>query len=733
MNSLHSVPLLLLATAVCAQSPALPTSARPHVDGPRAAELQARFAGALPHVVHDDGATSTWSLGATWKAGFAADGFTYVPAFGAGAERNHPVHFRLARLTVAGEPLAFAPAALPQRHGDRVVFDRGGVRELYDLALERVEQSFVLDAAPAGDIALELEVTTDLLEDAARPGLQFGNALGAVHYGEAFLVVGHERRALATTFASGRLRIHVPAALRGDGPVVIDPILNTEIWDLAASGRDLDFPDISYDASHDQYCVVWERVWSRTDSDILCQSFDGDGEPVPGSLGVVDATSSPYRQPRIANVADGDTFLIVMEAFDPAQWGSHTQIVARMRSAGTHLLGGLFAVSEPASMATATTPDVGGDPSVPLAGRGFCVVWTQSVGTGSRIFYRSIRPDGVLASVLVLDTTPTPGQYSPQISHGNGNGQVPHPAWFVVWSEPAATGIDVVGKAIGVDGRSVQRVAIAQGTDDRYPFVSSPATDGARTEAWFLVTWERQNPSRSLAAVYSHRTRTATSTFDLTPHGCGAYWVRSESDGTRFVVATSMGTTAGTIGLSTLAWTGSSFAVHESQQFLTGLAAFPMLVANRNGGGRATEYGIAYTNETLVPSRIGIVRYRGHAPGNQITVRPYACGGLALGWTGAPLFGATMDFRVVGNGNDIPAIAVGFPANTPNVPCPPCQIGLRHDLPIVLHLPAPTLSFVIPGEPRLLGISLGVQGFAFGQGACLSGLRTTELLDLALR
>src|SRR5690606_5573456 len=169
-------------------------------------------------------------------------------------------------VTVAGSPLQLRPEPKVMRDGGRVTLDRGPVRESYDLALEAVEQTFAIDAA-AGDVAVELDVVTDLRASESPAGLAFGNHLGRVDFGAAHVVVDGAKRPITTEWSEGRIRMLVPAALRGAGPVVIDPLLRTTALTQVGS-RDSRQPDIAYDATNDVYMVVWEYAFSATDSDV---------------------------------------------------------------------------------------------------------------------------------------------------------------------------------------------------------------------------------------------------------------------------------------------------------------------------------------------------------------------------------------------------------------------------------------------------------------------------------
>ncbi len=148
-----------------------------------------------------------WAAGPSYKASFGADGFVYVPFFGSQAPQDYPVRFELAAVRVGATELPLADAE-PVRDGMRVTFDRGAVHERYDLGVEGVEQMFVIDSERAGAVDVVLKVTSELREDAMRAGIQFSNDLGHVGYGEASVVRGERKIAVATNWENGTIHIH---------------------------------------------------------------------------------------------------------------------------------------------------------------------------------------------------------------------------------------------------------------------------------------------------------------------------------------------------------------------------------------------------------------------------------------------------------------------------------------------------------------------------------------------
>src|SRR5688572_27796613 len=201
----HSPRSWLAAIALGAALPA---------QGPDSAPAPLAVASQPPATVLFDqpGDGRIWALGTTYKASFGADGFTYVPFLGSAAPRNYPVQFTLRAVRVGGHDLPLAADAAVSRTGARVTFDRGAVREIYELAPDQVEQVFTVDGGRAGGVEVELEITSDLVEDATRAGLQFGNELGRVEYGTAWLVQGARKTEIPSALSGRTLRLHVPAA-----------------------------------------------------------------------------------------------------------------------------------------------------------------------------------------------------------------------------------------------------------------------------------------------------------------------------------------------------------------------------------------------------------------------------------------------------------------------------------------------------------------------------------------
>ncbi|MBK8978881.1 MAG: hypothetical protein IPM29_23520 [Planctomycetes bacterium] len=673
-----------------------------------------------------------WAAGTTYKASFGRDGFTYVPYLGSDAPRDYPVRFVLRAVRVGGVALPLVPAE-PELAGTRVTFARGAVRERYDLRLDQVEQSFVVDSALAGDVEIDVQVISELAEDGTTPGLQFGNRLGCVHYGAAHVVEDAVLRPVETTFDGDSLTIRVTAALRTPAPLVVDPIIRTSAFTYSASG-DSAQPDIAYDASSDQYLVVWQHPFSATDIDVWSQFWNGDGTVVPSSLASIDFTTFSFSNPRVANLNASDRFLVVAQRHD----GVRSQIYGRLRLAGSAPHPIVFPISDPSVAGDCVNPDIGGDSG---NGNRFFVVWEREfiAGTDHDIHGRMVNADISLAPfTLFIEDTASTLHTLPHVSQSNGNGFTASPQWLVVWQfRFSPTDWDVYGAAVAPGGASgtitTRAVSIdASANNDLVPAVSSPATDLGGTVPAYMVTYERQAPFVAMARIVSPVFSTAfvnqITPVDLTQaFGLGGFWVRTESDGCRFAVLSGNGN----VTVSTFALGSGGLVLQEAPQVLPTVPFYPRIAAKRSGGGSHTDYGIAFVDTNWFPDRIAVSAYEGRTAGSGIVRRTMACQGLSIGVAGRPFLGEVLTFTLTNHGTDAAAFAFGDTAPATNLLCATCPFGVL--LNTMILVPGNALSLTIPCDVALAGFRASVQGLAFGSGPCVASLHTSDTLDLTVR
>jgi len=711
---------------------------KPHAAGPLAQSL----AQGLPSVCLGDavlygtgGDGRLWASGATYKASFGAEGFTYVPFLGPKAPRNHPVHFALASVRVGGRTVAFTPDSAPIRNGDRVEFDRGVVREVYDLTPHGVEQTFVVDGALPGDVEVELKVTTDLVEDASVPGLQFAGERGCVRYGAAYLVANDRKQAIGTTFRDGSIRLHVPAAQRSVGAVVIDPVISTG-YTATTSAYEFDRPDVSFDASTNRYLLVWEREFSATDMDVLAEMRDATGAYVPNSAVAIEIGSDYWSRPRVANLNAYNRFLVVAEKFvaaNPA--GQQYTIWGRTVDAQSVALGAPFEVSGSQS-GDKRDPDVGGDPNLATPTY-WTVVYTRELSsTDHDIHGRQVDAAGApRPNTLLLENSSATIFRNAEISHGNGDIGASAQRWAVVFNYRfSATDNDVYGLTLSWDG-IVEQTTTAIDTSSRshsWPSVSSLAHAFPGGPA-FGVTYEDDTNQQDLVAtVVDSALASIVPPANLSAMLGHTQFIASriETDGCRFAVSYAAGLPA---YAATLGVIGSSFVRQEAPQMLgSGHDAWDLnLVSRAAAGGSNTGYGIVFRDANATPDKIVFATYEGHGQGGFAT-RATGCNGLGITAVGRPLLGRTFTVGLTGAGADLVGLMVGVPMPALTI-CTGCRLGLALDGP-VLNVPnATTLNLNVPCLHTLVRGTLSVQGYAVGSGTCLGLMRLGDTLDATIQ
>lgn len=324
------------------------------------------------------------AVGPGFRARFEPGSVEFTPALGEAARRDLPLRFTLESIR-RGERLLLdarsAPAPAARRHGDLVVFERGVVRERYEVRVDGIEQSFVF-AAPlpgSGDLVVRGRIETELPAGVAdangvpfvQPGVggvRFGNVTG----------VGADGARVAGSIRhdAGALELVLPAHFVDDAtfPLVLDPLIAAEFMGTAGGNDDVG-PDVAYDETNDVYLVVWRRRISAVSSDIYGQFVDPGGS-LSGSAFVISSGGYDVR-PRVANVNDVDRFLVVAQVA-PTPAGPWDIICRAVDAAG----GGLSALASIANTVDdEVDPGVSGN-AIPGA-QDAAVVW-EVVGAGVR-------------------------------------------------------------------------------------------------------------------------------------------------------------------------------------------------------------------------------------------------------------------------------------------------------------------------------------------------------------
>ncbi|MFO1009751.1 MAG: hypothetical protein U1F29_06760 [Planctomycetota bacterium] len=426
------------AAPVVAETPVLPEPVR-------VAATKAEPAPAVRFDAPGDGAL--WSMGVNWKMSFGADGATYFPRLGKGAPKLFPLAFSPDRVTVGGAELAFAGASAAARRGDaRVELDRGAFVEAYELAPTAVEQLFVFDRLPrAGELVLHLPVATELASAVTERGLEFRSDFGTVEYANGTVVDAHGRRAaLVPELVDGAIVLRVSADFLAHAafPVVVDPVVTLTHIDSTTS--DTFSSDVAWDPTEQGWLVVYEQVYSATDTDVYAKFLSSSGAVL--LTGTVDFTSTAWHAPRCANLAAAQQFLVVAEV----ESGLTRSVMGRTiePSGAIFVQSSQFPVSD-GSAGNKVHPDVGGD-TYPIEPSYYCVVWEQDVAANdTRIAYRLVNSAAqVSTNVAFMATVPLAPDTTPSISKSNDANE-----WTIAWtrSDPLYHG-DIYAAHVRFDG-----------------------------------------------------------------------------------------------------------------------------------------------------------------------------------------------------------------------------------------------------------------------------------------
>jgi hypothetical protein len=456
----------------------------------------ATFMSQITEPVFDEREGEYWVRGRTYKARFNAEGFTCIPWLGSTAERNAPLQFTLQSVTVGEESMTLL-AALPQRNGSDIIFDRGPLHEAYHVEVDSIEQTFVIEHKPEmpGDLNLRIALhTDDVVAADIGDAIEFTHSRGSVRYSKAVLVDANQSRTdLMTRLSDGAIEIQVPASFleASEYPITIDPI----ILMFTAYDDDMNnhWPDVAYDASTDGYLVVWENQFSAADGDIFARHINSNGVPA-SPLFVIDSTGENWRRPRIANNNIANNFLVVVQrGASPNRviWGRTCSTVATTSSP--------FQIGDPAAQAgDQFNADIGGDP-VLVGPTYYFVVWERVFSpTDLDIHGRLVNSNATNAGALLILDNSTVSDVHPAISSSDGVAPFASQNWTIVWERLfSSTDHDIVGAQVRWDGvitHASYSIDIS-GLDHRFPAVSTlldeDVIDGERR--YMVVYEERQN------------------------------------------------------------------------------------------------------------------------------------------------------------------------------------------------------------------------------------------------
>lgn len=551
-----------------AQAPAVADVSSPERNRAAPPTLE-RLASRRERVSVDRVDAGLWARGANYKMRFERGTATFMPFLASFAPHNFAIEFSLRQVFVGSDGLPFDAHAEAQLSARTVTFDRGPVRELYELAPRSVEQMFVFDSLPARDaISVQLDIASDLDTRVEAGELIFSNPFGRAVYSRAKALDASGRELeLESSFIDGVLEIRVPAEFvrRATLPLTIDPILAS--FGVEASPVDALSPDVTFDATGAAVLYCWEEIFSANDHDIWADVYDPAGNPLYAG-DWLDMTATYWGRPRSANVAASNRFLVVAHTVNNTT--GRVEVWGRTRSVTSALLSPQFKIIGNSGY-DVMFPDVGGDPF--LTGPSFfCVVYERvyTSNVDHDLNAKLVSDGGTLATgAFGVDTSINTLDTDVSISKSNGSG-----TWNVAWQRRSpAGGNDIFGARIDWDGViAAPTFGIAVGpADHTFPAVSSSAEN---SNLWLCVFEEDFGSDHDIIATGLDGA-TVKRTLDLNTYD-GAFLYQDQRfpsvdcDGVHFACAYSeLYSTSPTdydVYVAGILFNGTSMSVLESHQ-----------------------------------------------------------------------------------------------------------------------------------------------------------------------
>jgi hypothetical protein len=693
------------------------------------------------HVATELGADGAiWAATARWKAGFDARGAALHACVGVGAP-DAAATFAL-RAARAGSSVLPLVDGAPVLSGQRVTFDRGAVRELYELREQGIEQMFVLESLPNREsLVLDVGVASTLQHRHDERGHAFVDARGnGVAYGAAVAIDARGRSVpLATEWTGDALRLVVPGSFLADAalPLLVDPLIGPIGDASGASTLALSATDVAYDASLARWFVCYERAFSATDHDVYVAWLDGAMQPQ--GVVTIDFTSAYWTRPRVAVLEAHDVAGVVAQVGGAG--GTKAEVRMRIVAGAATPTAGAVLTLAAGPFDDHLEPDIGGDAD-PVAASSFLVAWehrTSSVNDSTPKF-RTVAHNGMttptqfLGSGIYFERRMAISKTCGRIGGGTEGWAVVHRiepyqqttgqliAWFVT---RAGQLVDVVGP--------YQFVTITGVTDNAGSEwdVSSP-TDHANGRT-FLCVERRVDPQNGRGAlvghVLDHVGNVLATDVPLLGSGTDRRAPGVDSDGARFAVASEnrYSATDSDVAVRTIAWSGGQLLTQDAAVVTTALTRDeqPAMCAR---SGVPNAYGVAWAHSDATNWRIECQQYRGVGQPT-VTTRMTACGGLGISYSGALALGETFTLTI-DNQTGFGGFLVGAAVSAPIPGCSGCVLGADG-----LTLLGSQLQVLVPTNVALVGSMLSFQGARYDPalGPCLGALAFSNTFDVRVQ
>ncbi|HEX5050284.1 MAG TPA: hypothetical protein VFZ65_00800 [Planctomycetota bacterium] len=730
---------LVLAAALCT-APLLSQSLSPGQDpaGPlAAAPTSLPWPDRVSTGIAADG--TLWAGAESWKASFTANGATFHPFLGSDAP-DCAATFALRAVRCGGEELPLLPG-LPELRELCVRYERGAVRELFDLGTAGLEHRFVFDGLPSrGALQLEVAVTSDLTVAGDATGHALLGPRGGVRYGRATAIDARGQRcALTTVLAGGALRIDVPAAFVADAvlPLVVDPLVGS-INTVATSTKELLATDIAFDASLAQFFITYERAFSATDHDVYVVCADSSMAPV--STLTIDYTTENWTQPRIATLEAHDLACVVAQTSTGNV--APFAIKGRMVTGGPTPQTGAVMLLASAANHDYVQPDIGGD-SDPIGSDHFLLAYEElsTSANATFLFYERLDANGVQSSGHLLGTgVGFTRRVAVSKTCGRPGGGTE--GWALVHRrelyQQSAGNLRV--SFVNRDGSLRDNVGPYEFVDITVTTpnagsewdVSSPTDDALGRN--FLCVERRVDPANGRAAIYGTAFdwlgNIVTPSTNLLGNGVDRRLPRADCDGARFAFTNdnNYSPTDHDVRISTVALVGGQLLTeaYDLPSVANDLDTAPAVVAMR--GFQPNSFGLAWVHSDGTAWSMQCERYLGLAAGG-ISSRNTACGPIGLIAVGIPQLGGNFSI-VVTNVTGLPAIIGGTPTSVPVGPCPGCTLGVDGVI-----LVGSQVLINVPFDPMLVGATVSFQGLQVdgALGGCLGQFQLGNTLDVTVQ
>jgi hypothetical protein len=692
-------------------------------------------------VLTDHAADGTvWATAATWKAGFAASGTTFVPYLGSTVP-SAPATFRLRAVACGGKAVALADA-VPQPSDRRVRFERGDVVEFYDLSPQGIEQQFAFAALPErGELRLDLDVATELAAEADGAGWYFRGPHGGIRYGAAVAIdAAGERCAVTCERTAEGLRLVVPAAFVAAAslPLCIDPMIGSSS-PFGAGTVELSNTDIAYDHSRGEYFVSYERSYSATDHDVFVARL-GSGMNYLG-LSTIDSSTQYWGRPRLAGLEAHDQVCVAAEA----STGGVSPIVIGLRclSLGNPPVAQPVVFLSPVVAGDYLQPTIGGDADPTGPGRFLLVYGYRNPVSGDRSLHCIGFTSGFV-SIQVQSIQMTGSvEHTPVISKTCGGWSGGGASWAIVYrSEVSGSGLGQLRAAV-VDRTSMAMRSFS-GTNS-LPLglqtlnlgtqwaVSSP-TDQALGRR-FLCVERPSNLFQTTTPLLGHLFDAAGNVLQTNATIASSQTDNRQPavdcDGIRFGVAYTVRLTATDADLrcATFGMVGNQVVAQDTAvpSYSLDYDAQPAICAAR--GGAHGLHGLAFVRSSGSNYELRTQAYAGVAAAGGTGTRNTGCGGLTSTASGLPWLGESMTFTL-GDTTGLPGFLLGLPTSQPVPACPGCTQGVSGQA-----LLGGQVTLAIPPNAVFVGMALAAQGFRFApSGApCLGQVQIGNTHDFVVR